>query len=463
MKLRLPYTDGPTYVPRGLRVVLDPMIVLPALTIFAMSLAALFTVVYHPMAFEINPALARDFSTPFVKHLIWGLLGISGMIFFAYREPDRFGAKAVWIYLGGFVLLVAVLLIGVKVRDIRAWISLGFLTFQPSELVKIALVIALAKFLSHPLRVETPLLTLLASSVLVGIPALLVLKQPDMGTVIVYVSLLLTVPFAAGLPSRYLVLIVISSMIAGLRLLLGLASENLHILPAGGVNDFLTNPNPSFYIFGILAAAGTVIALAMKLLRMRHVFIVWLFFVIPAAAYSASFPVMDHLKEHQRLRLLTFIAPQLDPKGSGYNIIQSQIAFGSGGLLGQGFDGATQSTLGFLPERQTDFIFSVIGEVFGFAGVSIVVLSFLILILRILWIGYQSRTKFGMLVTVGTATIMMTHVAVNMGMAIGVMPIMGIPLPLASYGGTAMVTCFTLLGLILSIGRDSKLQISKTL
>lgn len=456
MKYRTPY-GGTSAIAQGLKLTLDPWIVGPALLIFLMSLASLFTVVYHPTAFEINPRLAWDFSTPFVKHLIWGIMGIGAMIALSFRKTELIEKKTVFIYLAGLALLVFVLVFGIKVRNIRAWISLGFLTFQPSELVKIAVVIALARYLSRPERVETPIRSLLAAAILVAVPALLVLKQPDMGTVIVYLSLLLTVPFAAGLPSRYLVLILISCGLLGLRLLLGLAAESLNILPAGVLRMLLTDAAPARMIVVILAVAGTAVVIGMKSLRMRHALIVWLFCILPAASWAGSFSVAESLKPYQKLRLLTFIAPQLDPKGSGYNIIQSQIAFGSGGLFGKGFSGATQSQLGFLPERQTDFIFSVIGEIFGFAGVAVVAFSFLAIIVRLFMIAGMAKSRFGMLIAVGTATILLTHVAVNMGMAIGIMPIMGIPLPLASYGGTAMVTVFSLLGLSLAVEREARL------
>jgi rod shape determining protein RodA len=456
VRLRAPEGAAGGSWARDLRLAIDPWIAGPAVIILGFALAALFSVVYHPVAFEINPELATDLSTPFTKQLLWGVLGIIGMTLVAFVDLDRLRSRSNLVYLGGVVLLVAVLLAGVKVRNIRAWLSIGGFTFQPSELVKVALILSLARYLSRPGASGRPFVSLAASAVLVGIPAALVLEQPDMGTVIVYLSLLLTVPFAAGLPSRYLIVALIAGVLAGCRLLVGLADAHLHILPEGVLSTFLQSPEMALRVFLILAASGTVVAALMTLFRMRHAFTVWLYSAVPAGAVYASFLVADHLKEYQTLRLLSFIAPQLDPKGSGYNIIQSQIAFGSGGLFGKGFQGATQSALGFLPERQTDFIFSVIGEVFGLVGVAIVLGSFLLLCLRILWIASQARDAFGALIATGVATVIVTHVVVNVGMAIGITPIMGIPLPLASYGGTAMVAVFLMLGLVLAVERDFK-------
>ncbi|MEK8023838.1 MAG: FtsW/RodA/SpoVE family cell cycle protein, partial [Candidatus Hydrogenedentota bacterium] len=219
MRLRKPEEVYSTSRSSNLRMVLDPYIVLPAVTIFVFSLCALYSVVYHPIAFEIQPDLATDFSTPFVKHLVWGLLGLAGMTWFAFSDLEKVRGRTVGIYAGGILLLVLVLVpgIGLKIRNIRAWISLGFITFQPSEIVKIVLVLSAARFLSSPSRESKPLISLLSSAVLVGVPAALVLKQPDMGTVIVFLSLLLTLPFAAGLPSQYLVLILVSCILAGVR------------------------------------------------------------------------------------------------------------------------------------------------------------------------------------------------------------------------------------------------------
>lgn len=445
------------WLPEGeLPFVTDPWLVLPALVILGVSLAALFSVVYHPMAFELNPGLATDLATPFTRHLLWGALGIVGMSLVAALDPSLLRSRARWLYAAGLLLLVATLVVGVKVRNIRAWLSLGIVTFQPSELVKVVLVIALARYLARPERRGSPLRTLLGCAVIVGVPAALVLKQPDMGTVIVYMALLVTMPFAAGLPSRYLVLTVLAGTLAVVRLLAGIAQEQLGFLPPGVLATILSDPRPSMLFFGACAFVGSLAAVTMVGLKARNAFTTWLFAVVPAGAWLASFLLGAHLKAYQKLRLLTFLAPQLDPKGSGYNIIQSQIAFGSGGISGQGLHGATQSALGFLPERQTDFIFSVIGEVFGFAGVALVVLAFVALCLRVLWIGSRSSSRFGGLLCAGYATIVMTHMAVNMGMAIGIMPIMGIPLPLASYGGTAMLATFLMLGVVLAVERDAR-------
>jgi rod shape determining protein RodA len=458
MRLRAPESStATTGFGRRLRLALDPWVILPALVILAIALAALFSVVYHPVAFEIQPDLASDLATPFTKQVAWAGLGLLLMTMVAMADLDALNRRGWLVYAGGLLLLVAVLTVGVKVRNIRAWLSIAGFTFQPSELVKVALVIALARFLAYAGRAERPLASLLGAAILVGIPSALVLKQPDMGTVIVYLSLLLTVPFVAGLPSRYMILILLSGGLAVMRLLLAIANEHLAFLPHGVLSTLLADPAPARLILVILLVAGTALAVAMRILAVRGAFAVWLFSVVPIGAFTASFALADHLKEYQKIRLLAFIAPQLDPKGSGYNIIQSQIAFGSGGLFGKGFHGATQSALGFLPERQTDFIFSVVGEVFGLAGAALLLLAFLVLFLRILWIASQARTLFGSLLAIGVVTILVTHVVVNMGMAIGIMPIMGIPLPLASYGGTAVIAVFLMLGAVLAVERDSRL------
>lgn len=444
-------------ISRQMKLVLDPWIVIPAAVVLVLSLISLFSVVYHPVAFEINPDLHRQWSTPFSRQLLWAVLGAGLMLWCAFLDLDRLARRSRWIYAGGCLLLLAVLLFGVKVRNIRAWISLGLFTFQPAELVKIALVISLAAFLSTARRLETPIRSLIAAAFIVAMPAALVLKQPDMGTVLVYLSLLLTVPFASGLPSSYLILILVSGFLAGIRILATVGDQYLGLISSPAMRFFLFDPALQRLMVVVLVVAGAAIAIAMRILRIRHALVVFLFFALPITVYVAAGPAVSHLKEYQKMRLFSFMAPQLDPQGSGYNLLQSQIALGSGSVLGRGLRGATQSALGFLPERQTDFIFSVIGEIFGLTGTTLVILAFAILCLRILWVATQARTRFGALLCVGTATILLVHAFVNIGMAVGVMPIMGIPLPLASYGGTALVTVCMLLGLVQAVERDLRL------
>lgn len=456
MSRLVPRPDGGSgsELARRVRGALDPWIVVPAALVFLISLSSLFTVVYHPVAFEIDPELGSRIGTAFTKQLLWGVLGIVLMIGLAMIDLRELASRSSRIYLVALAMLVAVLIVGVKVRNIRAWLDLGIASFQPSELAKIAIVIALARMFSSPASLEKPNRALLASMVVVGIPAALVAKQPDMGTVIVYLSLLAVVPFAAGLPVGYFILVLISGLVASSRLLLGIADEFMGVIPDGPGRSLIVDDGFGLRLTLAIVGTGVILYFGMKRLRIRNAFACLALFVLPSAAYMGSFEVADKLKDYQKLRIFSFMAPQLDPKGAGYNVIQSQIAFGSGRFAGKGIGGATQSTLGFLPERQTDFIFSVVGEVFGFLGALTVILCFAVICLRSLRIASLSKSSFGSLLAVGAATIFLVHAAINIGMTIGLVPVMGIPLPLASYGGTAMITCWMLLGLVLAVERE---------
>ena len=450
---------SPTSVSRhgiayAVRSAFDPWLVIPALTIYAISLLALYSVVYHPVAFEINPSLSTQWSTPFTRQILWGMIGVSVMTFLAFVSTNTVEEKAWSVYGASVLLLIVVLVIGTKVRNIRAWISLGPLRIQPSEMAKIGIILASAYLFTVRQKMEKPISLMIQLLFIVGVPALLVLKQPDMGTVIIYSSLLFVMPFAAGMPVRYFIVVAVSILIALTRLLVGIADQYMGVIPRGIPRSLLTEVTTGWYVFAALVVMGIVIFLTMKRLRIRHSLFLLLVFVIPATAYVGSFQVSNHLRDYQKLRIFSFMAPQMDPRGSGYNLIQSEIAFGSGGMMGKGVSGATQSTLGFLPERQTDFIFSVIGEIFGFAGAALVILAFTVLILRMLWIASKTNSQFGSLVAIGTATVVASHVLVNAGMTLGLAPIMGIPLPFSSYGGSSLVTMFALLGLVMGVQRE---------
>ena len=293
-----------------------------------------------------------------------------------------------WFYGIALTLVVAVDLRGVIGMGAQRWIDLGFIQLQPSELMKITLVVALAHYF-HCLPAEsTPrLIDLIVPAGLIVVPVVLVLKQPDLGTAMM---LLLTGA--------------IVFFLAGVRL----------------------------WVFGAAAAAA-----------------------------GAALPlVWSMLRDYQRARLTTFLSPDTDPLGAGYHIMQSKIALGSGGLFGKGFMLGTQTHLSFLPERQTDFIFTMIAEEFGLVG-GLVLLSLYALVLAYAFtIALRSRNQFGRILGLGLATNFFLYVFINTAMVIGLIPVVGVPLPLISYGGSAMVTVMLGFGLLMnvSIHRDVRIN-----
>jgi rod shape determining protein RodA len=345
--------------------------------IIVIMLAAI-SILIISSAVRINIAETRDFH--YVKmQLIWlfvGLAALTVVISIDYHLLERFVNV---IYICNVILLLSVFLFE-PVKGSQRWVRFGGFTLQPSEFAKIALIITLAKLLSKKHQDGIPdfksLLPILAH---VGLPMLIIIKQPDLGTSLVLVAILGGMLFMGGI---------------------------------------------SYRLLAWMAAAGLV-----------------------------SAPVMwNFLKDYQKLRILVFINPEMDRLGSGYNVIQSMIAVGSGKLLGKGLFQGTQNQLGFLPEQQTDFIFSVLGEEFGFLGATVLLILYFILIMRCINIASSAKDTFGMLIIVGVATMLTFHVVVNIGMTIGIMPVTGLPLPFMSYGGSSFLANMIAIGLVLNIG-----------
>jgi rod shape determining protein RodA len=325
-------------------------------------------------------SLADSRQTPFyIRQFQWILIGLAAMavVFFVdYRVLSR---HAYLIYALSIVLLILVMLTGYATRGSQRWIAIGGFTFQPSELAKLTLILALAKYFDrHRLGGDHTLKDLPVPFLLVMIPFMLILKQPDLGTALILLILFLSFVFFVGLDWR-----------------------------------------------SFLAAAGTGIVLA------------------PLGWFL--------LKDYQKERILTFFNPERDPLGSGYHIIQSMIAVGSGGLFGKGFLKGSQTQLKFLPEQQTDFVFSVFAEEWGFLGGLILMLMFLSLILWGIKIVIHSKDYLGALVAFGITMLIFWEVFINISMVLGILPVVGIPLPFLSYGGSSLVILMVAIGLLMNI------------
>ncbi len=316
----------------------------------------------------------------FFQQLFWlfaGWITFFGITLLAYSFWKRF---ALIFYLLNIVMLIAVMFFGKTVYGAQRWLDLGFFRYQPSETIKISLVLMLALYLSGKKNNRgLGYRDLLIPALITGIPFVLTVKQPDLGT-----SLLMA--------------FIALSMIVFVRV-----KRSILILGA------------------IIALLATPIA--------------WNF----------------GFKEYQRNRVLTFLSPGKDPRGTGYNSIQSKIAVGSGQVLGKGFRKGTQSQLEFIPERHSDFIFSVLSEEHGFIGSLTTLTLFLILFIMSLNIATQAKDKFGALIVVGITASMFWHMFINIGMVIGILPIVGVPLPLLSYGGSSLLTTMFGLGLISAV------------
>lgn len=322
------------------------------------------------------------------RQLAWILLGWTVMAVILFSDYNAWQRYAGLMYWGSVVMLalVRVPYVGCEILGARRWICLGPVTIQPSEFAKLAILVTLATHLSRKERLES-WTDLVSPLVHVGVPWLLVLAQPDLGTSLVFVAILAGMLFMAGAP------------VGKLTLLFG-----------GGLGAVVA---------GIWA----------------HVkFGVWL-----------------PLKEYQLMRIIVFIKPEMDPLRAGYQIIQSKIAIGSGGIFGKGLFSGTQNQLQFLPEQHTDFIFSVVAEELGLVGATALLFLFFLLLSRAIRIAVQAKDGFGVLLATGVVAMLTFHVFVNVGSTIGMMPVTGIPLPFVSYGGSSMLTNSVAVGMLLNV------------
>ena len=315
----------------------------------------------------------------FIRQIYWFSLGFAVfflMTTFHYFALERFAYPA---YIFCTILLILVLFAGKVTAGSQRWLSIGFISFQPSELSKIAVILVLAKFFSAKGGSKKfRLRDLWQPFLLISIHALLILKEPDLGTALLLILVSLSIILFVGIHWKSMALAVLSGMIV------------------------------------------------------------------------APF-IWSRLQEYQKMRILTFLRPEMDPLGSGYHINQSKIAIGSGLFGGKGFLQGTQTQLHFLPEQHTDFAFSVFAEEWGFVGSLILLLLYLILLLWGLNIAKNSKDKFGSLIAVGIVALVFWHVVINTGMVTGLLPVVGIPLVLFSYGGSSLILTMAAMGLLMNI------------
>ncbi|RTZ95103.1 MAG: rod shape-determining protein RodA [Deltaproteobacteria bacterium] len=317
--------------------------------------------------------------TLYLKQIIWlgaGLIGMSACFMISYKRFDQY---AMVIYFGCVALVASVLVFGKFVGGSQRWLAIGPVSVQPSEMMKVGLIIALAHHYSRHLKKDgLTLRDLVQPMMIVSLPFVLILKQPDLGTAMMLVLIAGSMTLFCGIGRRTFILI---------------------------------------------ATAGAV-----------------------------SIPVAwSFLKTYQKQRILTFLDPERDPLGAGYHIIQSKIAIGSGGITGKGYLEGTQNILSFLPEQHTDFIFSVLSEEWGFVGAGLVILLFLFILLWGLSVAHKCRDPFGILMSVGIVAFIFWEMFINIGMVMGLMPVVGVPLPLISYGGSSTITIMVAIGLLINV------------
>ncbi|MDA3862130.1 MAG: rod shape-determining protein RodA [Melioribacteraceae bacterium] len=354
---------------------------------------------------------------------------ISSLILFAvYFLPARtFRLLALPSYIFSLLILVVVLFFGNTVYGAKSLMSIGSIGFQPSEFAKIGLILFLSYWLTDAKR-DINNLKDLFYTVLIGIiPILLILLEPDMGTAIVFAGISLAMIFWSGLN------------------LFG-----LFVVLSPGIILFAS-------LFGTIPFMVALFLILIVLFYFKqNLFVSGSVFVVNLTAGFIFDLLLNILKPHQIKRLQSFVDPTADPLGAGYNALQAKVAMGSGGLLGKGFLEGNQTQLRFIPEQWTDFIYCVIGEEFGFLGSIIVLAIFLTLFLRLLNLTSVAGDKFGKLTIVGILTLFFIHFTLNIGMNLGITPVIGLPLPFISYGGSSLITNMFLIGVVLNIYKNRK-------
>ena len=356
-------------------------------------------------------------------------LGIALIIITQFLDTRFFERYASIIYLLAIVSLLGLWLFGTEVSGAQSWYSIGGFSLQPSEFAKVAVALALAKHLGGFNTQIDRTRDYIGAFLILGIPAILTLLQPDAGTALVLLGFFLVL-HAEGLPSFFL-LILISLFVLFLSTLL----VGIYWVMA------------AVFLFAIL-----YIGLQSKRKQKKAVFPTLVSVVLLCGfAYSVSYIFEEIFEQRHRDRFNILLGKEVDTQGIGYNINQSQIAIGSGRFSGKGFLEGTQTKGGFVPEQQTDYIFTTIGEEWGFVGSALVLILFLALILRIIRVAYKQKTTFARVFCLGFACTLFIHVAINLGMVVGLVPTIGIPLPLISYGGSSLLAFSVFLGIYLRI------------
>ena len=385
----------------------DPALFLAVLLMTAFGVA----MVYSAGVLNIPSPVTEG---AWIRQARWAAIALVCFTLIRRIGPRWFEWVAVPAYVVSVLLLVITLIVGTgsgTAAGVRSFLDLGFIRFQPSEFAKLATILALAKYLGTRPEDPATLRALVAPAAIVGVPLVLVILQPDLGTALAFVGILFAALFWAGTPIGLMALL----LTPGIGLVLSFDTR-------------------------IWAAFFVVLVGALYLYRYR-LFLVESLSVVLAnlVAGTISTPLWNSLAEYQQNRILVYLDPSVDPRGAGYHVIQSMVAIGSGGPTGKGFTAGTQKRFDFLPEHNTDFIFSVIGEELGYLGTILTLLLFALILYRLVKMAEGEADPFAGLVIFGIFGAWLVHIFVNIGMTVGMVPVTGIPLPFVSYGGTFLL------------------------
>lgn len=393
---------------------LDLWLLVSSLIVVIFGLISIYSSTYNIPTLHVN----------FYKQLIFALIGLFLGIIVYYLPLKIFNMIAVPFYAFSILLLIAVLFFGKKISGNQNWLALGFFSLQPSEISKFAVILMLANIYAKRNFIINSFKGFLVISIIVGIPTLLIGLQKDIGTALVFFSIFIFGLFWNGL-SGFSVFVLISPIVISFLSIHGF----VHLI------------------------VGIIVVILILIYFKRDLFISLGILGLNLSAAVLTEVFIHFLSPHQINRIKNYIDPDFDPLGSGYNALQAKVAVGSGGLFGKGFLSGSQTQLKFIPEQWTDFIFCVIGEEFGFIGSIFILTLYFIIITRILYIAKNSDSIFRSSVMIMSAGVLLTHIFINVGMTIGLVPVIGIPLPLMSYGGSALVTNMLMIATALNFYR----------
>lgn len=472
---------------RGIRKSVDWALVVTYLLLILIGWVNIYASIHSD-----GPASIFDYNFRSGKQFVWILtaLGLAALILFVVNA-QLWESASIPLYLGVLCLLVAVIFLGVEVKGSRSWFEFGPIRFQPAEVSKITTSLLLATLMSQVNFRITRFKDFLLTALILGIPMVVILAESETGSALVYVGFIFVMYregfsgwwiFCIGMAALLFILTLTASpyvsilVLAGVLLLCnGLESNKIGVafwifsgvllilclLPwifgKFSPESFVSKINPLYILVGICVAA--VLYLMIVGYRSRHRFLSMSALGLIAGmalVFSTEFIFNNILQDHQRKRIEVLLGMKEDPAGVGYNVNQSMIAIGSGGLHGKGFLGGTQTTFGFVPEQSTDFIFCTVGEEWGFLGCLVVISLYVFLISRIIMDAEKSREAFTRIYGYCVASCIFMHLFINIGMTIGIMPVIGIPLPLLSYGGSSLWAFTVLIFIFIALYRQEK-------
>ena len=386
----------------------------------------------YAACYDESHAAVFDFSTKHGKQLIWMGAALVAIAFILFTNPHLFSTTAYLIYGFVLVLLVVTLLIGKVTKGGQSWIDFGSFKLQPSEFAKFATALALAKYMVTTNLDYRQFRTKFFVWTLILVPTALILLQHDTGSALVFASFLLPL-YREGMSANIL--------------LLGLFAAVLFVV-ALLVNKFI--------IIGVLLAIALFYLFVWlnKRTRLHYIWTTVIFLGCSLFTFSVDFAFENILEPHQRDRIYVLLGKTTDEKGSGYNVNQSKIAIGSGGFIGKGFLNGTITKADFVPEQETDFIFCTVGEEWGFAGSVVVIATYMALLLRLVYLAERQYSPFSRFYGYSVASILFVHILINIGMVLGLLPVIGIPLPFFSYGGSSLIAFTILLFIFLRLDQE---------